>query len=69
MKLPLPGPTYDRSRQAQANNLLERADALNRKKGRGVELEPGESLIMRSPDGTRWRVQIQNDGSITTSQL
>jgi len=66
MKLPEPPDSYDRSFEDIRNSLLERADAENRKKGLDIEADE-ERVILHSPDGTRWKLQVANDGSLTTA--
>jgi hypothetical protein len=69
MKLPTPGPRYDPQRQAQTHRALELEDEKNRKRGQHVELGPDEALILRSPDGTRWKLLVDNLGALSTVQL
>lgn len=67
-RLPTPPSQYDESRERQRNRVIERE--LDGKRPRGdVDLERGQRLIMRSEDGTRWQVIVNNDGTLTTSQL
>jgi len=67
MKLPDPSDNYDPSRERQCNAELEKADRENHKRGRDVELGQKERVIMRSADGTRWALVVNNDGTLTTS--
>lgn len=67
MNLATPPPQYAKSYENRRNNTLEQADRENRKRGQDVELGAGERIIARSPDGTRWAIAVQNDGSLTTS--
>lgn len=34
-----------------------------------VELDQGDGLILKSPDGTNYRVKVQDDGSLTTETI
>jgi len=67
MKLPDPSDGFDPSRERQKNSMLEQADRENHKQGRDVELGQGERVIMRSADGTRWALVVNNDGTLTAS--
>lgn len=64
MKLPIPSPAYDISREADRNRQIEYADQFNHKKNRDVEVSPGR-LIIKSPDGTRWSIEVDNSGAVT----
>lgn len=68
MKLPSPQPRYDASVEARRNIVLEQADALNFKRGTDVELY-NEKLILRSPDGSRWKITVSNAGVISAVAL
>lgn len=68
MKLPLPSQTYDASREADRNRQIEAADASSHKRGRDVEVSPGR-LILKSPDGTRWSIEVDNSGTITAAAI
>jgi len=48
--------------------LIERADAENHKRNRDVEVSPGR-LIIKSPNGTRWSIEVSNSGVISASSL
>lgn len=45
---------------------LVREDERNRKIGRDVTLLVGERIILKSPDGTRWAVTVNNAGALGT---
>ena len=64
-----PGERFDASRERKRNRQLELALDARRRQDDDVELERGARLIMRSEDGTRWQVSVNNDGTLTTSQL
>ena len=32
-------------------------------------MDPQKGIILRSPDGTRWRVLVDNTGALTTTLL
>jgi hypothetical protein len=63
VKLPAPSPRYDAPREAERNRLLEQADRANHKRGRDIYVNPG-SLILTSPDGTEWSVNVNDTGQV-----
>lgn len=68
MNLPRPGERYERPTEDRRNRALELADAQNLKRGQDVELRD-ERLILRSPDGTRYQVTVDNTGTLGTVAL
>lgn len=48
--------------------LLEQADNLNRKTGQDIELGP-ERLILRSPNGTRYRIVVSDAGAVSAEAV
>jgi len=68
MILPRPGDRYDRATEDRRNRVLELADSDNRKRGQDLELRD-ERLILRSPDGTRYEVTVDNAGNLGTAAL
>jgi len=69
MKLPLSPAAYSQSNEAAARQAIEAADRDNFKKGQEVELARGERLILRSPNGSRFAVTVDNAGNLSTSPL
>lgn len=69
MKLPLPGPKYDQAQQQAVHRELGREDNLNRKKGAHIELTAGEFLILKSPDGSRFKLTVSNVGVLSAVAL
>lgn len=70
MSLVLP-PTpedYDAQRERERNLLLEQEDRRNLKRGTDVEVDRAR-LILRSPNGTRWQVEVDDTGALSTSQV
>jgi hypothetical protein len=63
MRLPPPAPRYDPTREADKNRLLEQADLQNHKRGRDLYVSPGR-LIITSPDGTLWSVEVNDTGQV-----
>ena len=68
MKLPLPTLAYNKLAEQRRNGLIEQADAQNHKRGRDVEIGEGR-LILTSPDGTRFKIEVDNAGTITATSL
>jgi|TARA_R100000426_G_scaffold40458_2_gene31355 hypothetical protein len=68
MRLPTPGSNFDQRAETQRNLLIEQADDLNRKKNQDIELR-NERLILQSPDGTRFKLQVDNSGNLSASSI
>ena len=64
MRLPNPGPRYDQQTQVRLQRELETADGQNRKAGQNIELVT-EVLILRSPNGTRYKLTVSNAGVLS----
>lgn len=69
MKLPVPSLQYNPVLESQRNTLLEQADQQNFKRQADVEVVAPQRLILRSPDGTRWKITVSNTGVLTASTL
>lgn len=69
MRLPDPASAYDPARERQRNVVLEQADQQNRKRGQDLELGEGERIVLTAPDGGRWALTVNNDGTLATSAL
>lgn len=68
MRLPTPGSNFDQRAETQRNLLIEQADDLNRKKNQDIELR-NDRLILQSPDGTRFKLQVDNSGNLSASSI
>lgn len=68
MNLGSPPDAYSKQDQAALRRSLEQADRLYHKRGMDVELSEGR-LIGRSPDGTRFALVFNNDGTLGTQAL
>lgn len=68
MKLPRAKPLYDPVDDQTLRNMLEKADMDNHKRARDVEISPGR-LVIKSPDGTRWSIEVDNSGNVSASSL
>ena len=68
MRLPTPAGQYTPRMETERNRQIEAADKQNRKQGRDVDVSEAR-LILKSPDGTRWVVSIDNTGTLSTGSL
>lgn len=68
MRLPSATAKYDRSVEANRIQQIEQADAQNLKRGRDVEFRQNR-LILTSPNGTRYKVVVDNAGVLSTEAL
>jgi len=68
VRLPVAPGIYDTSNEQTARSMLERADDENHKKNRDLEVSPGR-LILKSPDGTRWSITVDNSGVVAATAL
>jgi hypothetical protein len=71
MTVPLPRPpgTWTTEWQTRLNQAHDINDKENRKKRTDIELEPGAKLILRSPNGQRWQVEVSNAGAVSAAAL
>ena len=68
MRLPSPPAMFQTSYQSALNVQIEQADDLNHKKLQDVEI--GEArLILRSPNGSRFSVTVDNSGNLSAAAL
>lgn len=68
MKLPASRPSYTQVDDQTVRSVLERADAENHKRNRDIEVSPGR-LIIKSPNGTRYSIEVSNAGVISATAL
>ena len=68
MRLRNPGAAYDRQAEAERNGQIERADRENHKRGRDIEVGVGR-VILTSPNGTRYSVEVDNAGTLSTTAV
>lgn len=52
----------------QDRRQIEQADTQNHKKDRDIYVSPGR-LILTSPDGTKYSVEVDNAGALSTSAV
>lgn len=69
MRLPVPPSRYDQSTEAQRNLTLEQADLQNLKRQADVEVVEPQRLILRSPNGTRYKITVSNTGVLSATTL
>ena len=68
MILPVPAQSYDRTTATQTNLILEQADYLNHKRNADIEVGDGR-VILKSPNGTRYKIAVDNSGNLTASAV
>ncbi len=68
MILPNASNNYDRGVESQRNLLIEQADDMNRKKNQDIELR-NDRLILQSPNGTRFKLAVENNGNLSAVQI
>lgn len=70
LTLPRAPAAYDANNEQSARGLMEAADRDNLKRGRDLDLgHAAAGLVLTSPDGTRWRLTVGNDGALETTGL
>lgn len=68
MKLPIPSSSYSHLNEARRNGIIEGADRGNHKRGRDVEIGSAK-LILTSPNGSRYSIEVDNAGNISASAI
>ncbi len=68
MRLPSPPNAYVVTHESQRNLVLELADNMNHKKNRDIEVGDGR-LILKSPNGTRYRITVSDAGVVGASTV
>lgn len=68
IRLPSPENIYDVQVEQQRNLLIEQADDLNHKKNQDVEVGDAR-LILKSPNGTRYSITVDNSGTVSASSI
>ncbi|CAB4121345.1 hypothetical protein UFOVP12_12 [uncultured Caudovirales phage] len=69
MKLPNPPVQYNQSFEAQRNASIEQMDQQSLKHQTDIEIVTPQRLILRSPNGTQWKLVISNLGVLTATAL
>ena len=68
MILPTAPEVYDPIDTNKMNLLIEQADGLNHKKNQDVEVGAAR-LILKSPNGTRYSITVDNLGNLGATAL
>jgi len=68
MILPRPPTMFDQTIASLTNLAIEQADQLNHKKNQDIEVGDGR-LILKSPNGTRYKIEVDNSGNLSASAL
>jgi hypothetical protein len=69
MSLPRAPNAYSREDQDRLRTELDKMDAKSRKAGQDVEVAGSERLILSSPNGSRWDIQVSNAGALSAVAL
>jgi hypothetical protein len=68
MRLPDATGEYSQQQEQQKNLLLEQADTLNVKKFQDIEIGDAK-LILKSPNGSRFSVTVDNSGNLAATSI
>jgi hypothetical protein len=68
MILPTAPEFYDPIDTNKMNLLIEQADGLNHKKNQDIEVGAAR-LILKSPNGTRYSITVDNSGNLGATAL
>ena len=68
MKLPSTAAQYSATLQQQTNFLIEQEDRRNFKKDTDMNINDGR-LILKAPNGTRYKVTVDNSGNLGTTAI
>ena len=68
MRLPIAPMSYSQGDQAQVRAQLELDASLAHRKNADIEVGAGR-LILKSPNGTRYIVGVDNSGNLTTTAI
>tara|TARA_R110000803_G_scaffold19620_3_gene51251 strand:- start:331 stop:537 length:207 start_codon:yes stop_codon:yes gene_type:complete len=68
MKLPSTAAQYSATLQQQTNFLIEQEDRRNFKKDTDMNINDGR-LILKAPNGTRYKLTVDNSGNLGTTAI
>ena len=68
MKLPSTAAQYNADSQQQTNFLIEQEDRRNFKKDTDININDGR-LILKAPNGTRYKLTVDNSGNLGTTAI
>jgi hypothetical protein len=69
MRLPLPPRDYNSQIETLRNQTIEQADLINQKINKDVEIADGQRLIMRSANGSRFKIVVSDAGSLSATAI
>ena len=67
--LPSPPTFYNSGFFSNAFQQISQSLGLSYQKGSDIELNSAQSLIIVSPNGTRYKIQVDNSGALSTIAL
>lgn len=68
MKLQNPAGVYTPRHEVERNRAIEAADRANHKRGQDIEVGSAR-LILTSPNGTRYSVEVDNSGNLSATAV
>ena len=68
MRLPDAPSNYDPVYESEKNNMLEKSDQQNFKRLSDVEIGSAR-LIIESPNGTRYKIAVDDSGNLSASSV
>lgn len=69
MRLPVPSIEYTPSVENMRNQTIENADALNYKVNKDVEITGDQRLIIKSADGSRFKIVVSDAGVLSATSI
>ena len=69
MILPVPSIEYTPSVENMRNQTIENADALNYKVNKDVEITGDQRLIIKSADGSRFKIVVSDAGVLSATSI
>jgi len=69
MRLPLPSRDYNFQIETLRNQTIEQADLINQKINRDVEIADGQRLIVRSANGSRFKIVVSDAGVLSATSI
>ena len=69
MILPMPPGQYNPQIEIERNRVLEREAARAYRRQEDVEIVAPARLIIRSPDGTRFAIEVDNGGTLSATAI
>lgn len=67
LKLPPPLGSYSTQREAQRNQKIEAADAVNMKTNAVNILGGGAAIVLQAPNGSYWRLSVSDTGVVSST--